>query len=108
MQPQDELGAALFVESAEEEAASPVSLNRCYYLAFHCPEHEFRIVVENAPAHWSYPCPLCQMLRDCTLLVEGGTQRLLPLWDEVRFESADAVSPLAGAGSSEDAQNTSL
>ena len=57
-------------------------LTHCYYLRLYCAQHgEFRAAADHAPVSQQYPCPLCGVPRDCTVLCEGGTSRHLPFWD---------------------------
>jgi len=55
-------------------------LTHCYYLRLYCAQHgEFRAAAEHAGQ--CYPCLICDVPCDCTVLCEGGTSRHLPFWD---------------------------
>jgi hypothetical protein len=60
-------------------------LTHCYYLSLHCRRcGNVRAAVEEVPSDRFHPCPLCH--RDCVyaILGEGGTQRALPFWNQIR------------------------
>jgi len=60
-------------------------LTPCYYLMLLCREHgEIRTAIAEIPAGRFDPCPICARNCGYTLLGEGGTQRSLPFWDEIR------------------------
>jgi len=48
-------------------------LMHCYYLRFYCVQHgEFRAAADHAPVSQQYPCPLCDVPRDGTLLCQAA------------------------------------
>ena len=60
-------------------------LTPCYYLMLLCREHgEIRTAIADIPIGRFYPCPLCAGNCEYKLLGEGGTQRSLPFWEEMR------------------------
>src|SRR2546426_10377616 len=55
-------------------------LTHCYYLRLYCAQHgKFRAAADHAGQ--CYPCLICDVPCDCTVLCEGGTSRHLPFWD---------------------------